>query len=109
MARFLIIFLSFIPLFGISQIIEPAPSDKAVVYFVRPSTYGWAINFTFFDSTQVIGRFNGGKFLRYECEPGDHIFWARSENKDFVSANLDPGKIYLIEAIPVMGVVKASV
>jgi len=84
--------LLFVLLFQITlfaQTIEPAPADKAVVYFVRASGMGALINFTFFDSDQVIGRFNGPKYLRYECEPGDHILWARSENKDFVQASLE--------------------
>lgn len=95
---------------GISaQNIAPAPADKAVVYFVRYSSLGFAINFTYFDSTRLIGRFNGPKYIRYECEPGAHLFWARSENRDFVEANLEAGKIYFIVANPRMGVVKAQI
>ena len=92
-----------------TQSIEPAPSEKAVVYFVRSSMFGFAINFTYFDSTKVIGRFNGHKFLRYECDPGEHLFWARSENRDYVKADLEAGKIYVIDVIPQMGAVKAGV
>ena len=92
-----------------TQSIEPAPSEKAVVYFVRSSMFGFAINFTYFDSTKVIGRFNGHKFLRYECDPGEHLFWARSENRDYVKADLEAGKIYVIDVIPQMGAVTARV
>lgn len=104
--------LSFVVLTLVSisaQNIEPAPSDKSVVYFMRPSGTGALINFTFFDRDQPIARFNGVKYVRYECEPGEHLFWARSENKSFVEANLEAGKIYLIEAYPTMGAVKAGV
>jgi hypothetical protein len=86
-----------------------APENKAVVYFVRPSVLGVAINFSYFDSASVIGKFNGRKYLRYECDPGNHLFWARSENRDFVKANLEKGKVYFIEAIPTMGALKARV
>lgn len=92
-----------------AQEIAPAPEGKAVVYFVRPSALGMAINFSYFDSTTLIGRFNGPKYIRYECEPGKHLFWARSENRDFVEAEIEPGKIYFIEAIVKMGAVKAAV
>lgn len=91
------------------QDIQPAPSDKAVIYFARVSSLGFAINFTYFDSTVIIGRFNGTSYIRYECEPGSHLFWARSENKDFVEAEVEAGKIYLIEAAPQMGGIKAGV
>ena len=93
----------------VAQDMEPAPTDKAVIYFTRTSSLGFAINFSYFDSTTVIGVFNGPKYIRYECEPGKHLFWARSENRDFVEAEVEAGKIYFIEALVKMGAVKAGV
>jgi len=93
----------------IAQEITPAPEDKAVVYFVRTTSMGFAINFSYFDSTRLIGKFNGPKYIRYECEPGPHLFWARSENRDFIEAEVEAGKIYFIEANVKMGAVKAGV
>lgn len=92
-----------------AQDFPPAPEDKAVVYFVRASSLGFAINFSYFDSTELIARFNGTNYIRYECEPGHHLFWARSENRDFVHAEVEAGKIYIIEVVPKMGGVKAAV
>jgi len=108
------IFSALISIFALTltlnaQTIEPAPEDKAVVYFVRTSALGALINFTYFDGEKVIGKFNGPKYMRYECQPGEHLFWARSENKSFVKANVEAGKIYIIEAIPKMGGIKAGV
>jgi hypothetical protein len=91
------------------QAITPAPSDKSVVYFVRPSGFGAAINFSYFDSTKLIGRFNGEKYIRYECSPGKHLLWARSENRDFMEADLEPERIYFIKANVSMGFAKAQV
>lgn len=105
----LIIPFFFVALSSFGQNIDPAPADKAVVYFTRTSSLGLAINFSYFDSITLIGVFNGPKYIRYECEPGRHIFWARSENKDFVEANIEAGKIYFIEAVPLMGAIKAGV
>ena len=96
-------------LYCVGQDLKPAPGDKAVVYFVRPSSMGFAINFSYFDDSKLIGRFKGAKYIRYECEPGVHLFWARSENKDFVEAEVEAGKIYFIEAKPKMGFGKAGV
>jgi hypothetical protein len=111
MKPFLLSILLFVcmTLTGSSQTIPPATADKAVVYFVRPTSLGFAINFSYFDSTQLIGRFNGPKYIRYECKPGRHLFWARSENRDFIEADLEAGKIYFIEAQVKMGAVKAAV
>ena len=89
--------------------LPPAPADKAVVYFARTNALGFAINFTYFDSATLIGKSNGANYIRYECAPGNHIFWGRSENRDYVEAELEAGKIYFIEAIPQMGAIKAGV
>jgi hypothetical protein len=93
----------------LAQEIKLPAEGKAVVYFARVSALGFAINFTYFDSTQLIGKFNGTGYIRYECDPGKHVFWARSENRSFVEADLEAGKIYFIEAIPQMGALKAGV
>jgi hypothetical protein len=89
--------------------IEPPSEGKAVVYFMRISSLGFAINFSYFHNDKFIGKFNGPKYMRYECEPGEQLFWGWSENRDFVLANLDTGKVYFIEAAPQMGGLKAQV
>lgn len=103
----LVILLQGMFLFG--QVKDSLSSEKAIVYFVRANGLGVLINFTFFDGEKVIGRFNGPKYMRYECNPGKHLFWARSENKSYVEADLNAGSIYLIDVIPRLGGIKASV
>lgn len=88
---------------------ELISKDKTQVYFVRASGLGSMINFTYFDGEKVIGQFKGSNYMIYECEPGPHLFWARSENKSFVEAELEGGKMYLIDVIPQMGGIKAGV
>ena len=56
----------------------------------------------------MIGRSNGTNYIRYECKPGYHLFWGRSENRDFIEADVEAGKIYCIEAVPQMGAIKAG-
>ncbi len=92
-----------------AQGVQPAPPGKAVIYFVRPSMLGFAINFSFFDSTNMIDKFNATGYIRYECEPGNHLFWAKAENKDFIEAEVDSGKIYFVEAVPQMGAITYGV
>jgi hypothetical protein len=94
---------------GYAQNIPPSPPDKSVVYFVRTSGAGALINFSYFDSTKLIGRFKSDKYIRYECRPGKHLFWARAENRDFIEADLMPGKVYVIRANPRMGFGSAHV
>lgn len=92
-----------------AQEADSAIQDKATVYFTRANAMGALINFTYFDGETVIGKFKAPKYLKYECEPGEHLFWARSENKSFVEANLKAGGIYIIDVIPQMGGFKAAV
>lgn len=92
-----------------AQNIESALEDKSTVYFTRAKPSGFLINFTYFDGEKSIGKFNGLKYMKYECKPGKHLFWARSENKSFVEANLKAGETYIIDVIPRMGALKPSV
>ncbi len=110
MKRTLILLLILLQsLFLFSQDFDSNSKDKSTVYFVRASGLGALINFTYFDGEKPIGRFNGPKYMKYECDPGKHLFWARSENKSFVEANLKAGGIYLIDVLPTMGGLKAGV
>ena len=106
---FYLVVLGLLTIKSISQEIPKAPKNKAVVYFVRTSAFGAIVNFTYFDSTTVIAKTNGTNYVRYECEPGPHLFWAKSENIDFVEAELEAEKIYFLEAVPKMGITRAEV
>ncbi|MBV6645325.1 MAG: hypothetical protein KI790_07735 [Cyclobacteriaceae bacterium] len=93
----------------IAQGFELPTEDKAVVYITRVTSLGAAISFKYFHNKNYIGKFNSGKYIRYECEPGKHLFWARSENRDFITAEFEAGKIYIIDAQARMGGMKAQV
>jgi hypothetical protein len=92
----------------VSEVTPPA-KGKAVVYFTRTSSMGFLINFNFFDKDKFIGKFHGTGYIRYECEPGEHLFWARAENRDFITAELEADKIYFVEAEPHMGLATSRI
>ncbi|MFM9052064.1 MAG: hypothetical protein ACKOKF_07080, partial [Bacteroidota bacterium] len=89
--------------------IEPPVPGKSVVYIVRPSIYGAAMNFTYLDSAILLGRCPGPSYIRYECDPGHHLIWARAENRDYVEAELAQDKVYFILAYVGTGMIKAQV
>lgn len=95
----------FLPFFAEAQTggIAPAPLDKSVVYFVRTQNSGSIEHTTHFDSTKVIGTLRWERYLRYECEPGRHLFWVKSGNRSFIRANLEAGKIYLVDVVLLSG------
>ncbi len=92
-----------------AQDLKVPSQGKSLVYFTRYDAAGFLINFKYFDGDKYLGKFNHGKYLIYECEPGNHVFWAKSENIDFIDANLKADKTYIIDSKPQMGAIKAGV
>lgn len=77
-------------------IVPPSPG-KAVVYFVFMESKYLQRKYELFDNDQYIGYLTGNKYIRYECDPGAKLFWISSENKEFLTAELLPGKVYLVK------------
>lgn len=92
-----------------SQTIESPSEGKSLVYFVRTNGAGAIVNFKYFDGEKYLGKFSGVNYMIYECEPGKHLFWSASENRDYIEADLEAGKTYFIEVVPRMGAMKAAV
>ena len=94
-------------LFG--QGFTPPAEGKAVVYFTRVTQLGLAVAFEYFDGDKFIGDFKGKNYLRYECDPGEHLLWASSENREFITADLKAGGTYVVIMDVKMGGWKARV
>ena len=109
MKKIIITVCLFFSLIGFTQDLKQPSEGKSMVYFTRSSALGMLINFKYFDGENYLGKFNYGKYLAYECEPGKHLFWVKAENFDFVEAELEAGKIYIIDAEPQMGAFKSGV
>ncbi len=92
-----------------AQELRTPPEDKALVYFVRASGTGALINFKYFDGEDYLGKFSGVNYFIHECEPGKHVFWVTAENREFLEAELLPGRTYVVEVRPTMGMMKAAV
>jgi hypothetical protein len=87
--------------------IEEISSGKVRVYFMRPSGLGFAIHFQIWDRYRLIGLSQAKSYFAYECEPGEHLFIGRAENKRAVEADLEAGKSYYIITQVKMGAWKA--
>ncbi len=95
--------------FSIAQGFKPPAEGKAVVYFVRVTSYGFAISFEYFHQDKYIAVAKGKSYLRYECDAGKQLFWASTENKEFITADLAPGGTYMVIVNVAMGFAKARV
>jgi len=76
--------------------IESPSSGKALVYFMRPSGIGFAINFQIWDGDNFIGLSQSKSYFAYECNPGRHLFVGMAENKRGLEADLEAGKSYYV-------------
>src|SRR4030042_2771508 len=92
-----------------AQGFQPPSPGKAVVYFVRVTSYGYAVSFEYFHNDKYIGVFKGKNYMRYECDPGEQLIWASSENKEFVTCDLKAGGTYILQVDVIMGAMKARV
>jgi hypothetical protein len=99
-----LLFFVFASTFTFGQGLTPPSEGKSVVYFTRLSAAGFAIGFEFFHDKQYIGDFAGRNYMRYECDPGEQLFWASSENKAFLTASLEPGATYVVIVDVLMGI-----
>lgn len=99
-----------------SSVIPTANSDQAQIVFMRPSTFGGAIQASVFDLKHENNQLIDDKFVGivssttkvlYETEPGFHIFMVIGENADFMQANLKEGKTYYALVTPRFGWWKA--
>lgn len=92
-----------------SESLLTPPEDKAIVRFMRPSGFGFAINFNVWDGENVIGNSVAKSQFDYLADPGKHLFVAVAENKVFMEADLEAGKTYYVITRVYTGVWKARV
>jgi hypothetical protein len=84
-------------------------AGKAAIYFTRTVTYGANMLVDIFDSGEYIAYSIGKGYSVYECNPGEHIFWIAAENTDFITADLEAGKVYIAQVYVFPGVMKGRV
>jgi hypothetical protein len=93
-----------------SIVTSPKPG-KSLVIFMRPSSFGFAIQSSVFEiadeKPELVGIVAAKKQVAYEVDPGEHLFMVLSENADFLSADLLADKTYYAYVTPRMGVWKA--
>lgn len=102
---------------SIDNTVLPAPKpNQAQIVFMRPSSFGGAIQSSVFDLKQpnnnladdvFIGIVSANTKVLYTADPGFHLFMVIGENADFMPANMAAGKTYSALVTPRMGWWKA--
>jgi hypothetical protein len=83
------------------------PEDKALVYVIRPTTYGFAVGMDVFCDNKKVGTTTGQRYLYMLLNPGRHQFMSKAENKSEQILNLKAGMTYYLEQQVKMGFLKA--
>lgn len=89
------------------QLVTKPEPGKALIYFVRPSSFGGAIQAPLFDDEQYIGTSSANTIVPYQATPGAHMFMVMGESADFLQAELLADKTYYAEVTPRLGAWKA--
>ena len=89
------------------QLLTEPSSGSALIHFMRPSSYGGAIQSTVYDGEEYLGTVSAKTRVAYLAEPGTHMFMVVGESADFMQAELTAGKVYYALVAPRMGVWKA--
>ena len=96
---------------GLGQNKDTTENDMAVVYFIEMTEKPLVVfsGVHIYDGHEPIGTVPLKYYLRYECSPGEHLFYSiRPENSYFIEADLLAGKVYIIEVLELPGVMVAQ-
>lgn len=85
---------------------EP-PSDKALVYVLRPTMLGNKIQSKLAADGQWVGVNRGHNYFFLTLDPGPHFFCSKAENRSVLAVSLEAGKTYYLEQKIKMGFMKA--
>jgi hypothetical protein len=82
--------------------LKPEPG-KSLLVFMRPSSFGGAIQATIYDGTAYIATVSANTKIAYQAKPGKHMFMVIGESADFMQADLLEGKTYYAKVAARMG------
>lgn len=84
-----------------------APTDKALIYVLRPTMIGYKIHSKFAVNGDWLGVNRGNTYFFLTLEPGEHFFCSESENQSYLALNLEAGKTYYLQQKVKAGIWKA--
>jgi hypothetical protein len=81
---------------------------KSLVYIIK-SGAGALVNFRTYLNDKFLGLITMDRYLIVECDPGKQLFWAVSENRDYLECDLLPNKVYVLNVEGQIGAFVAGV
>ncbi|HRN61005.1 MAG TPA: hypothetical protein PK743_04890 [Luteimonas sp.] len=85
--------------------IASPPEDKGHVVFFREKKFaGAAIIYKVREGEEELGQLNSGTYFVHVAEPGQHEYTVRSEAKDALNLEVEPGETYYVVGGVAMGI-----
>ena len=84
-----------------------APSDKALIYVLRPTMIGFKIGSKLAVDGEWKGVNRGKTYFYFTVEPGERYFCSESENQDYLKLNVEAGRTYYLQQRVEFGMWKA--
>ena len=89
------------------KVISEAAEGKAMIVFMRPSSFGANIQSSVFEikdgNPELVGIVSTNTKVSYQLDSGNYLFMVIGENADFMSADLVANKTYYARVTPKMG------
>lgn len=83
------------------------PEGKALVYVMRPTSFGSIVKMGVTANGQYIGATGGRRYIYTVLDPGKYVFESKAENTSEVHIVLEAGKTYYFEQVVKMGILMA--
>lgn len=89
------------------QTLPAQPPDKGLIYVIRPTHYGAAIQTKLAVDGKWVGINRENNYFYVELDPGPHYFCSQAENHSLLSLVVEAGKTYYLQQKITMGLMKA--
>ncbi len=84
-----------------------APTDKAMIYVIRPTMSGNKVQTKLAVDGQWMGVNRGNNYFFFTLPPGEHYFCSQAENRSVMALKVDAGKTYYLQQKVRFGFMKA--
>ncbi|MCI0356297.1 MAG: DUF2846 domain-containing protein, partial [Acidobacteria bacterium] len=84
-----------------------APSDKALIYVIRPTMGGNKVQTKLSVDGKWVGVNRGDNYFFFTLDPGQHYFCSQAENRSVMALSVEAGKTYFLQQKIQMGFMKA--
>jgi len=91
-----------------AQTLPTQPADKALIYVIRPTHIGMAIQTKLAVDGKWVGVNKANNYFYLTLEPGPHYFCSQAENHSLLSLVVEAGKTYYLQQKIRAGWVKAQ-